>query len=178
VSDFSIDNWQSSIRHYVSELPEYANEPTWRGREISDIMYEGNCSRLMDILRQNTTFAYPPWLEAGVTTPAAVRYHIEVKTTSGPCSTPFFMSGNQYRLMRDKACEPHSPTAPTDLFVIMRVFNLFSSNIGLQVYINPWHLKDVALDFVADPWKVVPCEGYHSAREFQSTVEALNAITN
>ncbi|KAK5457302.1 hypothetical protein LTS15_005083 [Exophiala xenobiotica] len=163
VSDFSIDNWQSSIRHYVRELPEYANEPPWRGREISDIMYEGKCPRLMDILRQNTTFAYPPWLEAGETAPAAVRYHIEVKTTSGPCSTPFFMSGNQYRLMRDKACEPHStPTAPTDLFVIMRVFNLFSSNIGLQVYINPWHLKDVALDFVADPWKVVPCEVNHS----------------
>ncbi|KAK5286430.1 hypothetical protein LTR43_010495 [Exophiala xenobiotica] len=173
VSDFSIDNWQSSIRHYVRELPEYANEPTWRGREISDIMYEGNCPRLMDILRQHTTFAYPPWLEAGVTTPAAVRYHIEVKTTSGPCSTPFFMSGNQYRLMRDKACDPQSPTAPTDIFVIMRVFNLFSSNIGLQVYINPWHLKDVALDFVADPWKVVPCEVYHSVREFQPSVKSI-----
>lgn len=118
-------------------------------------MYKGNCPRLMDFLRQNTTFQYPAWLESA-TIPAAVHYHIEVKTTSGPCSTPFFMSRNQYNLMREKACEPHSPTSPKDVFVIMRVFNLFSNKIGLQVYINPWHLREIALDFVADPWKVIP----------------------
>lgn len=157
MSNFTIDNWQSSIRRYVSILPEYQDEPTWTGREISDIMYSGNCPRLMDILRRNTTFPYPVWLESA-TTSTAVHYHIEIKTTSGPCSTPFFMSGNQYTLMREKQCEPRSPTTPKDLFVIMRVFNLFSANIGLQVYINPWHLRETALDLVADPWKVIPFE--------------------
>ncbi|KIW72175.1 hypothetical protein, variant [Phialophora macrospora] len=154
VTNFSIDNWQSSIRHYVNVLPEYATEPSWYGREVSDIMYKGNCPRLMDMLRRNTTFPYPAWLESGTSTP--VNYHVEVKTTSGPCSTPFFMSSQQYRLMRDKACPPDSTTAPRDLYLIMRVYNLFSSRIGLQVYINPWHLKDRALEFVADPWKVIP----------------------
>lgn len=28
-------------------------------------------------------------------------YHLEVKTTEGPCSSPFFMSGNQLRLVSD-----------------------------------------------------------------------------
>ncbi|RVX68617.1 hypothetical protein B0A52_07044 [Exophiala mesophila] len=160
VTNFNIENWQSSIRHYVNVLPEYADEPPWHGREISDIMYEGNCSRLMELLRDNTTFRYPAWLgiQSGATSMSTpvVNYHIEVKTTPGPCNTPFFMSSNQYRLMRDKACPNDSMTAPRDLYLIIRVFNLYSRRIGLQVYINPWHLRETALEFVADPWKVVP----------------------
>lgn len=160
VTNFGIDKWQSSIRHYVNILPEYADEPSWHGREISDIMYEGNCPRLMELLRENTTCPYPAWLglESGATSMSTpvVNYHIEVKTTSGPCNTPFFMSSNQYRLMRDKACPNDLTEAPRDLYLIMRVFNLFSSRIGLQVYVNPWHLRESALEFVADPWKVVP----------------------
>ncbi|KIX09215.1 uncharacterized protein Z518_00294 [Rhinocladiella mackenziei CBS 650.93] len=157
VSNFTIDNWRSSIRYLVSVLPEYAEEAAWTGREISDIMYKGNCSHLMDFLRQNTVHPYPPWLDSS-TSAFPVQYHIEVKTTPGPCSTPFFMSENQYKLMRDKACNPQSRTAPADLFVIIRVFNLFSRNIGIQAYVNPWHLRDTVLEFVADPWKVFPCE--------------------
>lgn len=157
MTDFSLDNWQSSIRHYVKELPAYQDVPPWQGREISDIMYEGNCPRLVSILRQNTKSALPAWYRTG-TPQGAVKYHIEVKTTSGPCNTPFFMSPRQYNLMREKACDPHSMTAPEEVFVIMRVFNLFSANIGLQVFIDPWHLRQSALKFVADPWKVIPSE--------------------
>lgn len=140
-------------------------------------MYKGNSPILMEILRRNTKFPYPPWLES-VLTSTAVHYHIEVKTTSGPCSTPFFMSGNQYKLMREKQCDPHSPTAPKDLFVIMRVFNLFSRNIGLQVYINPWHLRETALDFVADPWKVIPSENSLPSKSILIYCQALNTNTN
>ena len=138
----------------MNVLPEYAAKPPFEGREISDIMYEGNCPRLKDMLRENTTLPYPTWLDSISSTP--INFHIEVKATSGPCSAPFFMSSNQYRLMRDKACLPDSMTAPRDLYLIMRVFDLFSSKIGLQVYVNPWHLKEAALEFVADPWKVIP----------------------
>ena len=154
VSNLTIGNWQSSIRHHVGVLREYENEAPWSGREISDIMYDGRCLRLQDFFRQNTEHPYPPWLDEGITA-NSVQYHIEVKTTGGPCSTPFFMSQNQYRLMRQKACDPQSRTPPTDLFVIVRVFNLFSRKIGVKVYINPWHLKDGVLEFVADPWKVI-----------------------
>ena len=157
ISNLTIDNWQSSIRRYVGVLHEYKNEAPWSGREISDIMYIGRCLRLQDFLRQNTSHTYPQWLDSDIA-PHPVQYHIEIKTTSGPCSTPFFMSQNQYKLMRQKACDPQLRTAPTDIFVIVRVFNLFSSRIGVQVYINPWHLKDSVLEFVADPWKVVPCK--------------------
>ncbi|KIW14560.1 hypothetical protein PV08_07344 [Exophiala spinifera] len=160
VTNFSIENWQSSIRRYVNILPEYASEPSWHGREISDIMYEGNCPQLMKLLRENTTLPYPAWLGLGSsgtsTSRPAVNYHIQVKTTPWSCDTPFFMSSNQYRLMRDKACLNDSMTAPRDVYLIMRVWNLFSSSIGLQVYVNPWHLRDAGIKFVADPWKVVP----------------------
>ena len=171
ISNLTIDNWQSSIRHYVGALHEYKNEAPWRGREISDIMYSGRCLRLQDFLRQNTSHPYPPWLDSDVA-PHPVLYHIEVKTTSGPCSTPFFMSQNQYKLMRQKACDPQSRTAPTDIFVIVRVFNLFSSRIGVQVYINPWHLKENGLEFVADPWKVVPSETATVSANHQSDERA------
>lgn len=134
-------------------LPEYRDLAP-RRNEIADIMYTGNCPRLIDVLRKKTTSPYPAWLGSETSTP--VNYHIEVKTTSGPCSTPFFMSNVQYRLLQDKACPPNSTTAPRDLYLIMRVFNLFSDEIGLKVYINPWHLRGSALNFVADPWKVIP----------------------
>jgi len=66
------------------------------------------------------------------------------------------MSCNQYELMEEIQCDPRSPRAPEDLFVIMRVFDLFSPNIGLQVYINPWHLRDTALTFESEGWIVTP----------------------
>lgn len=142
------------MRQYVGRLAEYRDLAPWIGREISDIMYEGSCSRLQAFLRQTTSHSYPPWLES-TTESRPIRYHIEVKATSGPCNTPFFMSQNQYKLMREKACDPGLQTAPADLYVIVRVFKLFSANIGLRVYINPWHLRENGLDFVADPWKVI-----------------------
>lgn len=120
-------------------------------------MYDGRCARLQEFLRRNTSQPYPPWLASDVT-PGAVHYHLEVKTTGGPRKAPFFMSQKQYELMRQKACDPKSQDAPRDLFVIVRVFNLFSASIGLQVYINPWHLRDGVLEFGAD-WKVVPRDG-------------------
>jgi hypothetical protein len=137
--------------------------PKWDGYEISDIMYESDSLQLMHVLLRNAVSPAPAWLDDLAptlpTTPSggAVNYHIEVKTTSGLCSTPFSMSKYQYKLMREKAYDPSSTTAPKEVFVIMRVFNLFSDKIGWQVYINPWHLRDSALEFVADQWKVMPC---------------------
>ena len=82
--------------------------------------------------------------------------HLEVKTTTGPCTAPFFMSQNQYRLMQDKVYDQNSAAAPEDLYVILRVYNLLSGDTRMRAYINPWHPKDNVLQFVADPWKVMP----------------------
>lgn len=161
--NFTIDNWRSSIRDYVKVLPDYQDVPKWDGFEVSDVMYEGHSLQLMHILLKNSVSPAPAWLDdlaTALPTTASgspVNYHIEVKTTSGPRSTPFFMSKYQYKLMREKAYDPSSTTVPRNVFILMRVFNLFSGRIGWQVYINPWHLRESALEFVADPWKVVPC---------------------
>lgn len=154
MTHFTLDNWQSSIRHNVRALHEYRDMQPWTGREVSDIMYLGDCNQLRQFLRQHSSNPYPPWIDA--TTPTPLQYHIEVKTTPGPCNTPFFMSQNQYRLMRAKANDPNLYECPANLYVIVRVYNLLSSNIGVEVYVNPWYLKDKELEFVADPWKVIP----------------------
>lgn len=58
--------------------------------------------------------------------------------------------------MRAKACDTNASGAPADLYVILRVYNLLSNQMPPKAYINPWHLRDDVLEFVADPWKVVP----------------------
>ncbi|KIW13179.1 hypothetical protein PV08_08366 [Exophiala spinifera] len=113
VTDFGIDNWQSSIRHHVNVLPEYAAEAAWHGREQSDIMYEGSCAQLRRLLRKKTIFPCPGWL-CSETSSTPVNYHIEVKTTSGSCNTPFFISNKQYELMETNAYPPGSVTPPRD----------------------------------------------------------------
>jgi hypothetical protein len=68
------------------------------------------------------------------------------------------MSQNQYNLMREKANDPSQLEPPKAVYIILRVFNLLTSRIGMEVYVNPWNLKDGVLEFVADPWKVVSPE--------------------
>ena len=155
VNDFTIDNWQSTIRRYVNVHPDYRDMADWTGREVSDLMYTGSCSRLTKFLIEcSRPHQYPVFLNDGLSRP--VNIHLEVKTSTGGCTTPFYMSHHQYQLMRQKACAPNSREAPTDLYVVLRVYNLLSSQIRVRAYINPWHLRDDVLEFVADPWKVVP----------------------
>lgn len=85
-------NWQSTIRTYTNIHPEYADLTRWPHRETADLVYpdtQGDLTRLLvdaEILNGD-------WFTRRPT------YFIEVKTTTGPCVTPFYMSGNQYRLV-------------------------------------------------------------------------------
>jgi hypothetical protein len=87
-----------------------------------------------------------------------VNFYMEVKATSGQCSTPFFMIPRQHQLMQDKkmlaTLSRRSP--PKSLFVIVRVLNLFTSSVGIQAYIDPWHLREHTLELTADERKIPP----------------------
>jgi hypothetical protein len=45
---------------------------------------------------------------------------------------------------------------PTQIYLIMRVFNLISSDIGMRVYVDPWRFRDTSLNFEAQTWTVTP----------------------
>ncbi|KAF5654792.1 hypothetical protein F25303_1136 [Fusarium sp. NRRL 25303] len=85
-------NWQSTIRTYANIHPEYADLTRWSNRETADLVYpdtQGDLTRILvdaEILNGDWSIRRPT-------------YFIEVKTTIGPCGTPFYMSGNQYRLV-------------------------------------------------------------------------------
>lgn len=90
-ASFGLENWESTIRHLVSPHPDYTDITRWAGgRETADIVYD-------DLLGTFTTsliergYLDRSW---GECTP---KYLLEVKTTTGPCETAFFMSRSQYR---------------------------------------------------------------------------------
>ncbi|KAK4892837.1 hypothetical protein LTR27_008751 [Elasticomyces elasticus] len=62
-------------------------------------------------------------------------YHIEVKTTAGPCTDPFMMSNNQVRL----AEEWHNQ--PDHAYVIFRVYNVMAEP-AVRVYYDPFALAE------------------------------------
>lgn len=90
---WGLGNWQSTIRTYANIHPEYADLTRWPNRETADLVYpdtQGDLTRILvhaEILNGDWSTRRPT-------------YFIEVKTTTGPCGTPFYMSGNQYRLVR------------------------------------------------------------------------------
>lgn len=45
---------------------------------------------------------------------------------------------------------------PTQIYLIIRVFNLISSDIGMRVYVDPWRFRGTSLNFEAQTWTVTP----------------------
>lgn len=86
-------NWQSTIRMYAAIHPEYTSITHWSRRETADLVYTDSEGQLTNTLVEASILTGDEW--AG----KRPKYYIEVKTTSGPCKTPFYMSGNQYRLV-------------------------------------------------------------------------------
>ena len=150
--EFGLENWQSGIREFANVHPEYIHLTNWQGYEVADFMYKDNTGRFENWLHHTCPQFFPP-LPGNKT----IDYLIEVKTTTGPCCTPFFVSGNQYRLMKRYSLGDGSEKKTT-VYLIFRVYNLLSSNMAMEVYVDPWRLRDDVLEFVADPWKVVPLE--------------------
>ncbi|KAF4331984.1 hypothetical protein FBEOM_14228 [Fusarium beomiforme] len=140
-------NWQSTIRTYANIHPDYADLSHWPNRETADIVYsdtEGTLTDILvdaDILGDEWSAKHP-------------KYYIEVKTTTGPCGTPFYMSGNQYRLMG----RIHQSPDFSEIYIIFRIFFLLdSTQINYCVYPDPKKLEDDGnLLFTASTWSVTP----------------------
>lgn len=66
----------------------------WRGRETADLTYEDTNGDLTALLIDDGYFDSEEWEDA------RPKYYIEVKTTTGPCDTPFYMSKHQYQRVR------------------------------------------------------------------------------
>ncbi len=88
---FSREDWQSTIRGYAAAHPDYSDMVAWVGRETADITYSDVDGAFTRLLIDKGYLASETWAYA------RPHYFIEVKTTTGSCSTPFFMSKYQYR---------------------------------------------------------------------------------
>ncbi|KAM5385142.1 hypothetical protein ACJA88_002989 [Fusarium oxysporum] len=140
-------NWQSTIRTYANIHPEYADLSHWPNRETADLVYsdtQGDLTRILvdaEILSDDWSSRRP-------------KYYIEVKTTTGPCGTPFYMSGNQYRLME----RIHHSSDFSEFYIIFRVYFLLDrSQISYCLYPDPKRLQDDGqLIFTGTTWSVTP----------------------
>jgi hypothetical protein len=45
---------------------------------------------------------------------------------------------------------------PTQIYLIIRVFNLTSPDIDMRVYVDPWRFRGTLLNFEAQAWTVMP----------------------
>ncbi|KAI1118839.1 hypothetical protein F5Y14DRAFT_397902 [Nemania sp. NC0429] len=146
---FSRLNWPSNMRKYVTVHPEYADMDEWRGRETSDITY-------LDVQRKLTTeFIEKGYLARDVWEGKHPDYLIEVKTTTGPCETPFYVSKAQYQRIQDNA--NGSESTGNTIYVIFRVYWLGQEDIGLAIYLDPESLRRSGqLKFQSELWSVVP----------------------
>ncbi|CVK88266.1 uncharacterized protein FPRN_02199 [Fusarium proliferatum] len=140
-------NWQSTIRSYTTIHPDYTNLEAWRGRETADLVYADTEGHLTNTLIGCGYLGHDEWHGA------RPRYYIEVKTTTGPCSTAFYMSGKQYHLMQ----QIHHTEDHSEVYMVFRVFQLDSDGIGLCVYTDPEKLRqDGRLLFKGQAWSITP----------------------
>ncbi|KAI9038751.1 uncharacterized protein KD926_010486 [Aspergillus affinis] len=89
--DFSHDNWQSTIRHYVNVHEDYEDLAPWNGRETADILYADRDGIFTALLVDKGYLHADTWVGRRPT------YYLEVKATTMSWETPFYMSKNQYK---------------------------------------------------------------------------------
>jgi hypothetical protein len=175
---FDESNWRSTIRGELSESEHFADLQDWAGRETADIVYEDTSGQLAEFLNEVCLDHLPPRLEGNSNhKKRPFKYYLEVKTTTGKCKSRFFMSKAQYKRVRritllslhpwmsanirpqmqnmDPESSFHPSCKPTsDVYVIIRVYDLMSSEIGMNVYVDPLRFEDLNLTFETDQWTV------------------------
>lgn len=91
---WSRENWKSNIRGRVSIHEDYAGMQGWGGTETADLVYDDIHGDLTAMLIDHGYLDSYEWEDA------CPFYYIEVKTTTGACGTPFYMSKHQYQRVR------------------------------------------------------------------------------
>jgi hypothetical protein len=98
IPDFGRGNWQSTIRGELALHEHYTDMANWRGRETADIVYKDCDGSLTRWLRQNCTGGFPEQIADDHHFAAyPIEYYLEVKSTTGTCSSRFFLSSGQYK---------------------------------------------------------------------------------
>ncbi|RFU29542.1 hypothetical protein B7463_g6794, partial [Scytalidium lignicola] len=148
---FDRENWRSTIRRYVTVHPKYFDLEPWNHQETADIVYEDEEGDFTSFLIDKGHLEKSIWQDR---TPCV---YLEVKTTTGPCNTPFFMSKGQYLKMKDWSNGKRGNKNQNVIYMILRVFNLGKESIGVRIYVDPDALRhNGQLKFTADKWSVVP----------------------
>ncbi|RMZ78170.1 hypothetical protein DV738_g4087, partial [Chaetothyriales sp. CBS 135597] len=138
----------STIRKYVKVHPAYASMDPWRGQETADIVYEDISGVLTDLLIDKGYLDPDRWQDQ------QPKYYIEVKSTTGPCHTPFFMSRHQFKRMKRLSARPDR------VYIVFRVFNVGTDTTpGLRIYINPEMMRKSHHLVFTPTWSVVPGKG-------------------
>lgn len=88
-----IDDW--TFECWTSRLRSEAGHPRFQGleRDFSDFTYVDASGRMRAALRDAGIVPNAAWSNA-------TKFHLEVKSTLGPCAEPMFVSQNQV----DKVC--------------------------------------------------------------------------
>ncbi|KAJ4011027.1 hypothetical protein NW766_007659 [Fusarium irregulare] len=157
-------NWQSTIRKYATVHPDYADLSHWSRRETADLVYIDASGRFTNTLIEAGILTADEWSGKQPT------YYFEVKTTTGPCKTPFYMSGNQYHLVsslrypietsadRLQMERIHYNGDRSEVYMIFRIYSLLDGGrINYCVYMDPKKLRDEGrLVFTEGTWSVRP----------------------
>ncbi|OIW34078.1 hypothetical protein CONLIGDRAFT_667268 [Coniochaeta ligniaria NRRL 30616] len=145
---FCHDNWTSNIKTTVNVHPDYASMAAWPGRyEISDLEYDDTAGVFTSLLIDSGYLPSEQWQNK---TP---KYHFEVKSTPQELEAPFFMSGVQHSKAGFKM--KTLSAADNTVYIIFRVFQLYSNAIGMRLYVNPPELeRQGKLEFSAEKFTV------------------------
>ncbi|PWY95999.1 hypothetical protein BO94DRAFT_601049 [Aspergillus sclerotioniger CBS 115572] len=148
---FTRDNWKSKIRRFVTILPEYSTMTAWHGRETADIAYDDHDGVLTSL------FIDKGYLREDIWRGETPRFHIDVKSSTGACQTPFYMSKHEYRRMQEMSNGKSQSENADVVYVIFRVYDLGQRSMNVKVYVDP-EVRRVReeLVFTAESWSVVP----------------------
>ncbi|GAB1311860.1 hypothetical protein MFIFM68171_02070 [Madurella fahalii] len=134
-----IDDW--IFECWTSRMRSEAGHPRFQGheRDFSDFTYVDASGRMRAVLRNAGIEPNAAWSDATM-------FHLEVKSTLGPCAEPMFVSQNQVDKMRE------FDGSADNAYILLRVFDLDDGrNTGVKFFRDPWSLyMDGVLDFRSD----------------------------
>jgi hypothetical protein len=110
-----------------------ANSKDLAGSETADIVYNDQQSTLFDLLM------HQGYLDALIWTGSRPVYYVEVKATTSTLEVPFFVSQNQFDRMESMKLVENRPA--TEVYMVIRVFNIGHSGMGLKLYLDPATLR-------------------------------------
>ncbi|KAK0667790.1 hypothetical protein QBC41DRAFT_132417 [Cercophora samala] len=149
--EFSIEeNWTSNIRDNIRDHPAYSSLTQWKqgAREITDIQYRDRDKKLTSFLEAR---GYGHLIaKANDNLDEPLTYYIEVKSTPGGLDTAVRMGLEQHETMTKLCIEANS------VYVIFRVFDMFTDKIDFRLYVNPTRLQSNGVLKFENKWLMTP----------------------